>query len=151
MEELSRRIKELEHKAIKFDDFEENFKPILNEIFNLTEQIQKKLQLINPLFKVQSYSKPRIMGEFDNRLQQLYAELKNNDTLQITISDIENKFNIAQTSAHLLSVGLRKMEGIQTRKEGITMYFYYFKPKINKDETEISPDFKIPTKVSFMK
>ena len=55
MEEISKKIRELELKASRFDDFEENFKPVLNEIFRLTEQIQEKLQEINPIFKTKSY------------------------------------------------------------------------------------------------
>mgnify|MGYP001605316304 CR=1 FL=1 len=151
MEEISKKIKELELKASKFDDFESNFKPVLNEIFELTEKIQYKLQEINPMFKVKSYSKPRVIGAIDNRLEQLYTELKNSDTLQITIDDISKKFNMAKSSSHKLSVLLRKMDGIQTRHEGKIIYFYYHKPKISKDEVELSDNVKIPTKVSFMR
>lgn len=152
MEEISKKIKELEIKASKFDSFQEEFRPLLNEIFELTEQIQNKLQQINPMFKVKSYSKPYIKGSMQDRAKQLYNELKESDTLQITNEDISNKFNISKTgSAYQVSLLLRKMEGIQTRNEGRTIYLYYFKPKISKDEVEISDEVKIPKKISFMK
>ena len=149
MEEISKKIKELELKASKFDDFEENFKPLLNEIFELTEQIQNKLQEINPLFKVKSYSKPRLTGHQQERIEQLYNELKANDSMQITISDISTRFNIAESTAHKYTVDLRVMDGIQTRNDGRKIYFYYHKPKISKDEVELSEGTKIPQKFTF--
>lgn len=151
MNELSKHIKELELKASKFDDFEENFKPILNDIFILTEEIQKKLQEINPLFKVKFSSKTirRKRGRREERVNLLYNELRVNDNLQITISDIEKKFDLSNTAATTISVELRKMQGIQTRLEGRQLFFYYYKPKIDKDNTEISPEIKVPTKFSF--
>ena len=151
VDELSKRIKELESKAAKADMFEEEFKPIIVKLFELTEQMQNLLQQLNPMFKVKSFSKPKIKGITNERAEQLYNELKNSDE-QFTVDDIANKFNVAKTGgAYQISLLLRKMEGIQTRNEGRKIYFYYFKPKIGKDESEISPDFKIPTKISYMR
>ena len=151
MSEMLKKMQELELKASKFDDLKEIFDTQIKKIFELTQQIQKEIKDINPTFEVKVYKERRSYGDRDQRANQLYNLLKEDDSMQITLSDIESKFDLSSGAAQVPSIHLRKMNGIMTRLDGKKLYIYYHKPKIGKDETEISPETKIPTKVSFMR
>ena len=137
--DLEKEFNVAKAKAERYDELREELK----EIVVLSNKLQEKLGVIFPELVI---TKSR--GVFSEKLKDIYNEMVVNES-HITIQDIADKFNISKSNASVLSVELRKKEGIQSRKEGKMLYMYYFKPKIGDDESEISPEVKIPTRVSF--
>ena len=150
MLEITKQIKELEFKASKYDDLRNEVYTVLKEIFELTEQIQKKINSLDPTLKstTRKYGKKGIRNE---RANEIYQLLKENDGMEVSINDISIKYQCSDTESWNILSRLKKMQGINSRLEGKRKFYYYHKPKVGKDETEIIPETKIPTKVSFMR
>ena len=148
MNETLQKIKEWETKAQKYDELKETFNKKLLEIRELTNRINVILGDIDPTIKI-SRSGSRKYGITIKRTNEIYNLLKESDT-QISAHSIANKYEfISESASYLIINKLIKMEGIQRRREGRNVYYYYFKPKINKDDVEISPEIKIPKEFSF--
>lgn len=151
MSETLKKIQELEQKAIKYDELKEIFDTQINKIFKLTEEIQKEIEDINPFLKLKKKNKKESYGKRNERVEQLFNELKENDSMQITLSDIERRFDLSPTGAQLLATDLKKCNGIMTRLDGKRLFIYYFKSKVDKDNIELSENTKVQSKISYMR
>jgi signal transduction histidine kinase len=149
MDNISDRIKELEQNEKKFLLMKSFVNDEVLKIQGCLKQIEESLIKLNPVLDAKlTKHTPKV--KTSKRVAEIVNYLKENDGVEIDTDKIAQILNISYNTASKVAVDLRKEQGILSRNDNRRIFMYYFKPKVDSNGAQITPEFAMPNKFSFM-